>query len=418
MLPLFLQGQSDPMVLSLQNILELANAKNITIQKQNLQRQMALDQLDKSKEWWLPNIFIGTRLHHLDGADLNTDGNIFREIDRQSRWYGGELNASWDFGQGLLGSKADKLRAEGIYYENIAQKNETIVSAIEAYYNCLIAKAKINLVDDLILVKINLVDQLRVQEEAELRLKSELLLAQGNLQRLKAQRLTNEQLLITNKLELAQLLRLKNIDKFIIEDLILAPADIVNYTILKDTLDLAEHPAMLQYNFLKSSIQKKSDYFSLKGILLPTAGFQYTTGPFGGEYSDADYTNAWQGYFGWDIPLGQLIYGGDNKRAATELKLIELEEEEMAYKLNSEVSAYKSQLSNLAQQIELMIEAKDLTSESLQLSIERENVGIGSSFEVLQAQEEFLQVSTIWIEAIAQFNVVQYKLFVAQGGNL
>ena len=142
LLPVFCFAQKDTVYLNAGKVLELANAESFVIRKINHQNYLAEVEWAKSKEWWAPDVFIGTRLHQLNGSGLNTEGQIFTDIDRQSRWAGGELQANWNLAGGAFNAQSKKYLSESKRYNNQHEKNKLIIDMVNQYYMLVLHRGK------------------------------------------------------------------------------------------------------------------------------------------------------------------------------------------------------------------------------------------------------------------------------------
>jgi len=120
---------------NLETVLKLAGANNLTIQEYQLKYQQALAEQSKAKEWWLPNIYFGSSTHYLNGAAMNTDGEIFTDIKRNNLWTGLGIGAEIDFSKGFYSSLAAKQKAEAMNYQSTAEKNKMILQAVQGYFD-------------------------------------------------------------------------------------------------------------------------------------------------------------------------------------------------------------------------------------------------------------------------------------------
>lgn len=406
----------ETLALSLDQVISQCKSSSLTIQKQNLEVALIQAEYQQAKEWWLPEIFLGTRVHNLDGSGLNTDGRIFSDVDRQSRWYGGELNVDWDLAEGILGTKAKKLKAQGVALRNSALQNEQLIYAIEAYYQLLLAKTQETVYTELIASKADLIDQLTVQVEAGLRLESELLLAKSNVQRLSYESMQAEQQYLESAALLLGFLNKPNVQSLSLELNDLQLIELVNIDEL-NKLSTENHP-LLEGSALMLEAANKEGEAVKKSLLIPEAGLRYDYGPFGFDYSDNQLTRGLQAYLGWNIPLGQLIYNGQGKVADIQrkLKVMDLQEETLV--INQTVNKFSKQLSKIKSILGANNGQENFAEQAMEQALTRQEAGIGSTFEVLQAQEEYIQAKLINARLIIDHNLLQYKILVALGKGL
>ncbi|MEE9373447.1 MAG: TolC family protein [Saprospiraceae bacterium] len=403
----------DSMFLDIERVISQVKNDNIQIKKELLKTKVAHGEYLEAKEWWLPNVFLGTTFHHLDGATINSDGRIFRNVDRQSRWYGGNVNLNWDIGKGISTIKSKKAQLEKAELLGLYAQNSVVLSAIETYYSLLSITAQKALYEDLKNNKDDLLTQLKVQVDAGLILEGEYLLAKGN-RSLFSLRILDLQYRFEQVLsDMLLTLNLEKIDGLYYD---MNDLSIINI----DTLianENKEHPFI---NALKK--KKKGETLEAKAminsLLIPHFGIGYGVGPFGEGYSDADNTYRVEGYLGWNIPLGQLFYAGKRKKSEAKQKIYTLEIFEAQMLFKRKITEFKKKLTNSRAILTLAKQGGTDAKAALEYAIQRQNKGIGNIHDVLLYQEEYVQVMILYFNAVADYNVTFYKLKEAMGERL
>lgn len=406
----------DSLYLTLDRVIASVKNENLNLKKNILQAELATAEWQEAKQWWLPEVFIGTTFHHLDGSGLNTDGRIFMDVDRQSRWYGGEVNFNWDIGKGLFDTEAKKLVAESAQLFGNVTKNEVAIEGVNAYYQLLIAATKKDIFEDLIIGKEDLIQQLKVQVDVGLRLESELLLAQSNKQRLQLQLLETKQNFQQAMANMLVVLNIKDRAALNFQMTDLQLIDLVNLEELTDNSS-KEHPLIIANKRKLAAVQKTADAVK-KGMLIPNAGLRYHLGPFGETYSNNEFTRGFTGYIGWNIPLGELVFGGNSKVANAQQKIQALEIEQQVLAIAQEAQQYKLQLLQAKEVLALSEKGGTYAQKALEQAFIRQEAGIGNAYEILQAQEEYIQAKLLYLNAVATYNVLQHRLWVALGNDL
>ncbi|MCK5281704.1 MAG: TolC family protein, partial [Cyclobacteriaceae bacterium] len=74
LLPTFKVQSQEIQPINLETVLKLGGANNLTIQEYKQRQELALANLSKTKEWWLPNVYAGIQTNQLWGASMNSDG--------------------------------------------------------------------------------------------------------------------------------------------------------------------------------------------------------------------------------------------------------------------------------------------------------------------------------------------------------
>ena len=96
----------------------------------------------------------------------------------------------------------------------------------------------------------------------------------------------------------------------------------------------------------------------------------------------------------------------------------ELEIKEIKAAINQDIATAKQNILIGRQQTELANKAYLQSKEAFNQCAKRQELGTIRPFELLQAQEIFIQSKLDYIEAIANFNTAQYAFQVATGINL
>ena len=68
--------------------------------------------------------------------------------------------------------------------------------------------------------------------------------------------------------------------------------------------------------------------------------------------------------------------------------------------------------------LNLSKEAQDFSSEALQQSLDRQQLGTAKILEVFQMQQAYLKSILAYTKSVINYNIAQYKHFVAIGNNL
>lgn len=169
----------------LETVLKLAGADNLTVEEYRLQYQQALAEQSQAKEWWLPTVCTRVTTHYLNGAAMNTDGRTFTDVDRNNLWAGLGIRAEIDFNKGVFGVLAAQQKSEATLYFSLAEKNQALLKAVQAYFDLQTEQLKATFLQALVNQADTLAQQLNLQVDVGLRYQSEYLLAQSNVGYLK-----------------------------------------------------------------------------------------------------------------------------------------------------------------------------------------------------------------------------------------
>lgn len=109
------QGQ-ETLPITMEKVLELGGANNLTIKKYQEQQNLAIAELAKAKEWWLPDVYGGFDYNSRRGAVMNGNGKFFLDVKRHNFWMGLGVQANWDIAEGIYNKKAAELQSQATAY--------------------------------------------------------------------------------------------------------------------------------------------------------------------------------------------------------------------------------------------------------------------------------------------------------------
>ncbi|MCK5102675.1 MAG: TolC family protein, partial [Cyclobacteriaceae bacterium] len=421
---------------NLETVLKLGGANNLTIQEYKQRQELALANLSKAKEWWLPDVYAGIQTNQLWGASMNSDGRFFLDVSSSNLWLGLGLEAHWDFAGGIYEIKAARLKAEAVLYQTQAERNKALLESIDAYYDFAAAQMYYLAYQQLAAYADTISRQIDIQVQSGLLYGSEFLLSKSSINHLKIQMLNAK---VENGKKSAALVKLLDLDpnlKLVNVDSALSPLNLLTQNTLMAAgieIDSAyqnrpEFTAM-EINYKSLEIEKKT---ITTGLLIPELWLN-TYGSYFGELSGQvrpmnpiKYPETKQLYstgalnvsLMWKIPLGRLIYAGDLKQFNSNILIAKTQMEQLRTQVNEEIISAREALIAAKEQMEIAFEGSQFAGEALQQSIQRQEFGTVRPFEILQVQEMFIKIRLDYIKAVSDYNKAQYALLVAIGEDL
>lgn len=407
--------------INLNTVLKLAGANNLTIKQYELEYQLGLAQLEKAREWYLPNLFIGPTFHYLKGATIQTTGDLLPDVTQKELWLGGWITGEWDFKSGIYGVLAQKQHNEALKFETVAQRNNVILQAVNDYYDLLTSQLNFTLLTNLLRQADTLAFQIKVQVDAGLRYQSEYLLAKSSYDHIVVQ-LTDAKVEMRQKSD--ALLNILNIDTNAL--LLSTDTAIIPVAIAKNIIDTSmsstsqylqnrpEFQGMVEE--LKSIETQKKSY--TVGMLMPSLVISSPDAMLGAFSPPYYSTYHLDGAFGWDIPLGLLIYKGEIKIYNSQIQLEQNTMAQFGNTVHQQVEDAQSQIILYNGEMNISRQALKESGDALTQSIERELLGTVRPFEVFQSEQFYVQAQTDYFKTIGNYNKAQYALYVAEGNNL
>lgn len=425
------QGQ-DTLLINLETALELGGANNLTIQEYRQRQELAIANLSKAKEWWLPDVYAGVQTHQLWGAVMNGNGNFFLDVDRDNLWTGLGLDARWNFADGIYQTKSANLKVQAAHYQTHAEHNKALLEIVVAYYDFMATQLYYQAFQQLAAQADTISRQVAIQVAAGLAYQSELLLSKSNVNHLMVQMLNAKIEYGQNSATLVKLLNLDPTLKLLSVDSVMIPLDLFKYseTIAFDSV-YQNRPEFKQSESSLQSIEMERKTVTT-GLLIPELRLNTYSSYFGGlggqvtpmdpvlypETNQLYTTGAFNVSLMWQIPIGRLIYGGDVKRYNAQILIQQTQLEQVKAEINEEITTARQLILAAKEQMEIAFDGNQFAELALQQSIQRQQLGTVRPFEILQAQEIFIKARLDYLKAVADFNKAQYALMAANGESL
>ena len=411
--------QKDVTAINLESVLKLGGANSLTIQKYKQKEILALTNVAKAQEWWLPSFYAGTSFHQLWGNAMNAPGEILTDINRQNFGVGLGINAQWDFGDGVFKVDAAELKVKAAEYKTQAEQNKAILQIINTYYDFLAAQLYYSAYQELVVGVDTIIVQIQTQVEADLRYESELLLAKSNLNHLKVEMLNAKIQFDSKSVELVKLLNLDPSTSLVAADAFLAPLELVdvNNNIVMGDAVYESRPDFLYLEQLMLSTQAEKKT-TTKGLWLPELRVGTHGSYFGGVFSPLNPTGIINAGLIWEVPLGRLAKKGSLKQFDAQIALQETDMELNKAEINAEIVNSRNLIQTIQRQTKLAEEGSKLAEEALKQSIARQELRTVLPVEIVQAQEIYIKSKLDYLKSVASYNKAQYAYFVATGNNL
>ena len=426
-----LVAQNSAQPISLETVLTLGGANNLTIQEFRQRQELAAADLAKAREWWLPDLSAGAATHQLQGAAMNSNGLYFLDVNRNSLWAGAQLDLRWDFGEGIFKTNAAKRRADAAQYFTKAERNRALLESINAYFDFQTAQLSWQAWQQLAAQADTIALQVGALVEAGIRYQSEGLLAKSNANHLKVEALNSRAAFGKKSAALVRLLDPGT--PLVSVDTLLVPLELANGEFAVASFEAAHQrrPEMLGMKLNLEALQAEKKT-TTAGLLLPELRASAYASRFGGLFEnvppadpllypnpDVLYpTSALGVSLMWRIPIGRLVYGGELKQYNARLGIQQTQIEQQQAQINEEIIAARAQLLAAKEQMALANEGSELAGLALRQSIQRQELGTVLPFEILQTQEVFIKSRLDFLEAVASYNKAQYGLWVAMGNDL
>jgi len=409
------RAKNKVMPIDIATVLKLAGSTSLDIATIDARIDYAKAKALKAKSWILPTLSPGVFLQASNGYVQSTEG-VFVDVDKDSFWAGFNLTGAWDLGENVYAYLAAKQNIESVGYEKKIVENKIGVLAVRSYYDLSASQSALVALEKLEQKSKDNVAQMELQVAQGILYKSDLLLAKANLNHI---RITVSQARSAIKSSSHRLLELLNIAddvQLIVTDSHLVPVNLVNQSEVGLEAAFARRPELMMLKSRISGLKQRRKSQTI-GLLLPTLDLGLNVGAFGPYFTPAG--NALNYYVGakWDIPLGDLLFGGARKAFDAQIRGEEIGMRRAKNGIRREIQDEQMNLHTSEVRMELAKSSVVFATEGLEQSMQRQRLGTVIPLEVIRAQEQMMEAELDLIEAITEYNKAQYSLYIALGNN-
>ena len=220
---------------------------------------------------------------------------------------------------------------------------------------------------------------------------------------------------------LAQILHLDSSVELVPQDTDLVPLALVETNAPLDSLvrqALGSRPEVKQSQALVAAARDAKNG-AVYGPLIPSVAAQAFGGGLGGGKNDSTGNfGGSEDYFvgiGWRIGPGGLFDSGRIHASRARLETARLSEEKVRDEITRQVVEGQTRVQSLLDQLGTTKQNLATASETLRLTRERKQFGVGIVLEDIQAQQELTRARSDYLNALAEFNKAQYFLLKALG---
>ena len=407
----FSVNAQDTLYLSHNKMLQMILNQNLQIQSNELKFRLAKASFYKSIGKALPTLGTGMNRYELSGFTQSTTGE-FVDVNKNNEWSGKSYRLSWDLSELIFNSVAEKQGVKAAFYNKEVNNIDEKIKVFSNYYRLLASEEKEKATASFVRKNTEIVAQLQLQVSAGLRLQSELLLAQSNLNNLKIKLLQQQQ--ITTELSQKLLATLNVEGNYILKtdcDFYAKNATTINDFNLEEKLN---NRFELQQLSSEVSALKWKKNRELYGLLLPEISFGMNDGLLGPINQDAfGNQNIMTTTLMWQIPLGNIFPAGNYKTESSLYKLKTLEKSQLENDLRAEMHALLAAFNSANQQYELAKQSSEYAKLAYEQSLQRQQLGTASQLELFHAEKEYLNAKLIYINAITYKQETFYKKMAA-----
>lgn len=409
--------------IDLATTLRLAGSQNLDVQLARNAVEQARATYTSALEGFLPSIVPSANYLRHSGQTQAVDGSIL-DVTKHSDATGIGLNAQIPLGDALFSSLQTRRLLAAADAAASGQEQASTLQAAQQYFELVRARALVDVVSQGLSVSQNYQqqlteavrigiafkgDQLRVETQAE-RLQLDLTRAKQQ-QRLAAARLAQT-------LHLDPLVELSPTDA---EPIPLALADL-NSTPQALLQTALENRPEIRQSQASIAAAEQSRRGALYGPLLPTIGAQASAGHLSGGPDDLDVnggaTHDRAIGLSWRIGPGGLFDFGRIRASDAKLFAAELSDQKLRDDVSRQVVESYTRVQSLFEQMRIARQNMSSAAETLRLTRDRKELGVGTVLEDIQAQQELVRSRSDYINSVTELNQEQYGLMRAIGSVL
>jgi outer membrane protein TolC len=408
--------------IDLPTTLQLAGAQNLDVQIARERLAEAQANRQSAIERFFPWMTVGAAYHRRDGVAQAVPAGTISDAHYQSYSPGAALTAQMDLGDAIYKSLAAKQLVKASDHALEAQRQDTTLNAAQGYFELAKAGALVQVAQEALTTSRDYQQQLHAAVSSGIVFKGDELRVQSQTehyeivlrQALERQRVASA--------ELAVVLHLDSQVELVPRDAGLAPITLFATNSAMDALvaqALRTRPELKQSQALLSAARAAKNS-AVYGPLIPSVGAQAFGGGLGGGPdggpsnlgAEADYLVG----LNWRIGPGGLFDSGRVNASKAQLAAVRLGEAKLKDTITSQVVVSVTRVESLWSQIALAERNLGTTTETLRLTRERKQYGVGIVLEDIQAQQDLTQARSGYFSALADYNKAQYALNKAVGG--
>jgi len=410
--------------IDLPSALRLAGARNLDVQIARERFLEAEANRQSAVEQFLPWIAPGIGFHRRDGVAQAVPSGVISDAHFQSYSPGVTLTAQLVLGDAIYNSLAAKQLVKASDQALETQRQQTVLSAAQGYFDLVKAKALLEVVRQAIRISEDYQQQLHVGVSSGIAFRGDELRVQTQTEQY---RITLEQALEQERVAGVNLAQTLHLDSRIalapqstgLEAIALFPTNASMNALVDQALRMRPELKDSEAFLAATRANKKGAVY---GPWIPSVGAQIFAGGLGGGPdsgpstldTEADYLVG----LSWRIGPGGLFDAGRINAAKAKLAAAGYADSKLKDVIISEVVATLVRVNSTAAQIQLAERNLNTASETLRLTQERKQFGVGAVLEDIQAQQALTQARSAYVTALAEYNKAQYALNRAVGGLL
>lgn len=420
----FAQAQPTNMTaepIDLPTALRLAGARNLDIQIARQRLREAEANRTSALEQFFPWLAPGVGYHRRDGVAQAVPAGTISDAHFQSYAVRASVTAQVTLGDAIYQSLAAKQHVTASDQALEAQRQNTILAAAQGYFELARAKALVEVARQALQTSQDYEQELHRAVGLGIAFKGDELRVRTQTQ---GHQMAVRQALEQQRVGAAELARILHLDSQV--ELVPQGAELAAVTLFSTNTPLpvlveqalSARPELKQSQALLLAARAEKNG-ALYGPLIPSVGAQAFGGGLGGGPDSGSSTFAGEADYlvgaTWRIGPGGLFDRGRTRATKARLTATELAQTQLKDTVTTEVVTSLTRVQSLSDQIAFAGQKLASADETLRLTRERKQYGVGVVLEDIQAQQDLTRARADYVAAIAEYNKAEYGLSHAVG---
>jgi outer membrane protein TolC len=403
--------------------LRLAGARSLDVQIARERLKESEAEHTRAVESFFPWISAGIGYHRRDGVAQAVPAGTISDAHFQSYSPGVALAAQLELGDAIYNSLAAKQVVKASDQAVEARRQEAVLAAAKGYFDLAKAKGLVEVAKAALKTSQDYEHQLHEAVAAGIAFKGDELRIQTQTKQFE---MTLRQAVEQQRVAAVELARILHLDSQV--ELVPQDSGLTRLTLFETNVStsvlveqaLAARPELKQSHAVVSAARDTKNG-TVYGPWIPSLGAQafgggLGGGPDGGPHNfggEADYLVG----LNWRIGPGGLFDSGRIRASKSRLSTAELDDSKLRDDIVAQVVVGLARLQSLSDQIGLAEAKMGFATETLRVTSERKQFGVGVVLEDLQAQQDLDRARSDYVIVLAEYNKAQYSLSRAVGGN-
>ena len=415
-------GPRDTQSINLAAVMRLAGADSLDIKLAEQRLAEAQAAHESALMQFFPYLSPSVAFKRHEGNIQTVDGQII-QANKQSLGVGASIVAQLELGDAIYKSMVAKRLVAAAQHGAEAQRQESVFLAVSAFFDLVQAKAARGVERESLRIADSYAGELGRAVEAGIAFKGDSFraIAQAERDRLTLRQMEERQRIAAARL--AQTLHISPLVELIPEGGEPAPMQLSAMSGSIETLvaaALSNRPELHQSDAQIAAAQKARDGAKF-GPLIPTVRGDFSYGGLGGGLYDDSVTRRFNDSTDYGIGLSWRVGPGglfDQSRIRTgeaRVQISELEQARLRNEITRQVVEAHARARSFADQIDYSRKALDAAEQSLKLTRQRQQFGVGEVLENIQAAQDLTRARLDYLTAITEHNRAQFALRRAVG---